>query len=177
MRSPKNIVEVQQLLGRLTAISRFIPRQAEKTRPMVQLLRKATKISWVNQCEEIFKQFKEFLTSLVVIQKPRPDHLILVYLAVSKEAVSVALVQEAEGEEWSVYFVIRTFHTTETRYQMIEKVALALVLTARQMHPYFQNHLIIVRTDYPIFKILSKSDLVRENDRLVGRTVRVRHTL
>jgi len=177
MRSPKNIMEVQQLLGRLTAISRFIPHQAEKTRPMVQLLRKATKISWDTQSEEIFKQFKEFLTSPVVIQKPRPDHLILVYLAVSKEAVSVALVQEAEGEEWSVYFVIRTFHTTETRYQMIEKVALALVLTARQMHPYFQNHLIIVRTDYPIFKILSKSDLVRENDRLVGRTVRVRHTL
>ena len=46
MRSPKNIMEVQQLLGRLTAISRFIPHQAEKTRPMVQLLRKATKISW-----------------------------------------------------------------------------------------------------------------------------------
>jgi len=46
MRSPKNIKEVQQLLGRLTTISRFIPRLAEKTRPMVQLLRKATKISW-----------------------------------------------------------------------------------------------------------------------------------
>ena len=42
---------------------------------------------------------------------------------------------------------------------MIEKVALALVLTMRQMCPYFQNHSIIVRTDYPIFKILSKPDL------------------
>ena len=27
----------------------------------------------------------------------------------------------------------------ETRYQMIEKVALALFLTARRMHPYFQT--------------------------------------
>ena len=42
---------------------------------------------------------------------------------------------------------------------MIEKVALALVLTARQMRPYFQNHSITIRTNYPIFKILSKPDL------------------
>lgn len=42
---------------------------------------------------------------------------------------------------------------------MIEKVALALVLTARRMCPYFQNHKVIVRTDYPIARILSKPDL------------------
>jgi len=35
MRSPKNIKEVQQLLGRLTALSRFVSRLAEKMRPMV----------------------------------------------------------------------------------------------------------------------------------------------
>ena len=41
---------------------------------------------------------------------------------------------------------------------MIEKVALAQVLTARRMCPYFHNYFIIVSTDYPIFKILSKFD-------------------
>jgi len=51
---------------------------------------------------------------------------------------------------------------------MIEKVALALVLTVRRMCPYFQNHSIIVRTDYPIFKILSKSDLA---GRMIGWSV------
>jgi len=34
MRSPNSIKEVQQLLGRLTALSRFVPRLAERTRPM-----------------------------------------------------------------------------------------------------------------------------------------------
>jgi len=58
MRSPKNIKEVQQLLGRLTGLSRFVPRLAEKRRPMVQLLWKAAKFSWDERCEEIFKQFK-----------------------------------------------------------------------------------------------------------------------
>jgi len=144
MRSPNSVKEVQQLLGRLTALSRFVPRLAERTRPIVQLLRKGKKFAWDDQCEEIFKQFKEFLTSPAVIQKPRPDYPILVYLAVSEEAVSAALVQETEGEERPVYFVSRTLHSAETRYQMIEKVALALVLTARRMRPYFQNHFITV---------------------------------
>ncbi|XP_068484963.1 uncharacterized protein [Phaseolus vulgaris] len=168
MRSPNTVKEVQQLLGRLTALSRFVPRLAEKTRPIVQLLRKGKKFIWDDQCEEIFKKFKEFLTSQAVIQKPRPNIPILVYLAVSEEAVSAALVQEAEGEERPIYFVSRTLHSAETRYQMIEKVALALVLTARRMRPYFQNHSITVRTDYPIFKILSKPDLA---GRMIGWSV------
>ena len=50
MRSPNSVKEVQQLLGRgttsvLTALSRFIPRLAERTRPMVQLLRKGKKFA------------------------------------------------------------------------------------------------------------------------------------
>jgi len=97
MRSPNSVKEVQQLLGRLIALSRFVPRLAKRTRPMVQLLRKGKKFAWDDQCEEIFKQFKEFLTSPVVIQKPRVDHPILVYLAVSKEAVSATVVQETSS--------------------------------------------------------------------------------
>jgi len=138
--SLKNLKEVQLLIGRLTALSRFVPRQAERTKSMVQLLQKATKFNWDETCEGIFQQLKEFLSSPAVIQKPRPDLPIVVYLAVSEEAVSATLVQEVNKEEWPVYFVSRTVHVAETRYQMIEKVALALVLTARCMQPYFQNH-------------------------------------
>jgi len=169
-RSPNSVKEVQQLLGRLTALSRFVPRLAERTKPMVQLLRKGKKFAWDDRCEEIFKQFKNFLTSLVVIPKSRPNHPILVYLAISEEAVNAALVQETEGEERPVYFVSRTLHSAETRYQMREKVALALVLTTRQMCPYFRNHSMIVRTDYPIFKILSKLDLA---GRMIGWSVKL----
>jgi len=42
---------------------------------------------------------------------------------------------------------------------MIEKVALALIITARRMRVYFQNHEVIIRMDYPIARILSKPDL------------------
>jgi len=59
---------------------------------MVQLLRNATKFSWDDRCEEIFKQLKNFVTSPSVIQKPRPNYPILVYLGVLEEAIGVVLV-------------------------------------------------------------------------------------
>jgi len=40
MKSPQNVKEVQQLIGHLTALSRFIPRLADRMQQMVQLLRK-----------------------------------------------------------------------------------------------------------------------------------------
>jgi len=42
---------------------------------------------------------------------------------------------------------------------MVEKLALSLVHAARRLCPYFQNHYIIVKTEYPIQKILQKLDL------------------
>ena len=43
---------------------------------------------------------------------------------------------------------------------MVKKLALSLVHAARHLRPYFQNHNITIKTDYPIQKILQKPDLV-----------------
>jgi len=42
---------------------------------------------------------------------------------------------------------------------MVEKLALSLVHAVRRLRPYFQNHNITVKIDYPIQKILQKPDL------------------
>lgn len=50
-------------------------------------------------------------------------------------------------------------HDAKTIYQVIEKLALALVTAARHFRPYFQSYQIIVRTDHPIKQILRKMEL------------------
>ena len=42
---------------------------------------------------------------------------------------------------------------------MVEILTLSLIHAARRLRPYFQNHSIIVKTDYPIQKIFQKPDL------------------
>jgi len=85
-----------------------------------------------------------------VIQKPVHGQTIMVYLSISEEAISSVLVQETDQKQKPVYFVSRTLQDAERRYQTIEKVALALVHTARRMRTYFQNHPVVVKTNYPI---------------------------
>ena len=53
---------------------------------------------------------------------------------------------------------------------MVEKLALSLVHAARRLRPYFQNHYIIVKTNYPIQKILQKPDLAK---RMSSRAVKL----
>lgn len=38
---------------------------------------------------------------------------------------------------------------------------MALVHTARRMRAYFNNHKVVVKTNYPIRKVLTKPDLTR----------------
>nr|KYP68455.1 Retrovirus-related Pol polyprotein from transposon opus [Cajanus cajan] len=44
-------------------------------------------------------------------------------------------------------------------YQKIEKLALAILVTARKLRHYFQSYEVIIRTNYPIRQVLQKPDL------------------
>ena len=159
MRSPTTVKKVQCLIGHLTAISRFLPKLAEQTQPIIQLLKKSTRFTWTDDCEQIFQKLKTTLTSPPILHKPDTSQPLLVYITTTDFTVSAALVQEIEGTQHLVYFISRTLQDSETRYQMVEKLALSLVHAARRLRPYFQNHTITVKSDYPIQKILQKPDL------------------
>ena len=159
MRSPTSVKEVQRLIGRLTAISRFLAKLAEQTQPIIQLLKKSAKFMWNDDCEQVFQKLKTTLTSPPILHKPDTHQPLLVYITATNHTISAALVQDVSGTQHPIYFVNRTLQDPETRYQMVEKLALSLVHAARRLRPYFQNHNIIVKTDYPIQKILQKPDL------------------
>ncbi|KAL0406547.1 UNVERIFIED_CONTAM: Retrovirus-related Pol polyprotein from transposon gypsy [Sesamum latifolium] len=46
----------------------------------------------------------------------------------------------------------------EKRYTQIEKLALALVVLARKLRPYFQSHKVIVLTNYPLRHVMTRPD-------------------
>ncbi|PNY11290.1 gag-pol polyprotein [Trifolium pratense] len=159
MRSPSSVKEVQQLTGRITALSRFLSCTGEKAFPFFTYLKKSERFSWTPQCEEAFKQLKEFLASLPILTRLIPGNTLYLYLAVSDRALSSVLVQEVEGEEKPIYFVSRTLRGAEARYQRIERLSLAIVVTARKLRQYFQIHKVVVRADYPIKNVLRNPDL------------------
>jgi len=107
MRSPTNVKEVQRLVGHLTAISRFLPKLADQTRPIIQLLKKSVKFSWSEDCECIFQNLKTTLTSPLILRKPDINLPLLVYITTTNNIVSAALIQESAGVQYLMYFVSR----------------------------------------------------------------------
>ncbi|XP_009388188.2 uncharacterized protein LOC103975002 [Musa acuminata AAA Group] len=67
---------------------------------------------------------------------------------------------EKAFKQLPVYYVSHVLNGPEERYPPIEKLALALVLSARKLRPYFQAHPVEVITDQPLRQILSKFDVV-----------------
>nr|KYP55984.1 Retrovirus-related Pol polyprotein from transposon opus [Cajanus cajan] len=157
MQSPTNLKELQRLSGRLVALSRFLPRLAEKISPMTKLLCKASAFLWNEPCEEAFATLKTTLATSPILTRPDPLIPLLVYLVISEEAISSVLVQEKEGTQAPIYFVSRLLQDSETRYQLIEKVALGLVHTSRRLRHYFQSHQIVVHTNCPDLKGLRQA--------------------
>ncbi|KAL0409671.1 UNVERIFIED_CONTAM: hypothetical protein Sradi_1901500 [Sesamum radiatum] len=80
------------------------------------------------------------------------------YFSVTPQVISSVLVREEGGKQLPIYYVSKVLNGAEGRYTPIEKVALALVVTARRLWPYFLSHLIDVRTNTPLKQTLGKPD-------------------
>ena len=74
---------------------------------------------------------KERLGHSPLLLKPIEGEKLYLYLVVSKETVSTALVREEEKVQWPVYYVSKRLLDAETRYPELEKLALALMVTSR----------------------------------------------
>ncbi|KAG7564205.1 Ribonuclease H domain [Arabidopsis suecica] len=154
MPSPKNFKKVQRLTGRIAALNRFISRSTDKSLPFYQILKGNKGFLWDEKCEEAFGQLKAYLATPPVLSKPEVDEKLYLYVSVSKHAVSGVLVREDRGEQKPIYYISKSMTDPETRYTMMEKLALAVVTSARKLRPYFQSHPVEVLTNQPLRTIL-----------------------
>ncbi|XP_073153892.1 uncharacterized protein [Henckelia pumila] len=159
MISPKNIQEVQRLTGRITALARFISRSADKSLPFFKALCKTKNFEWNDESEKAFQDLKVFLKQLPVLNKPTQGEELFLYLAVTPRAASSVLVKKDGINHQPVYFVSHALKGAELNYLTQEKLALALVITARKLRPYFLSHPITVLTNSALGKIAANPDV------------------
>ncbi|KAL0404047.1 UNVERIFIED_CONTAM: hypothetical protein Sradi_2045500 [Sesamum radiatum] len=158
LRSPRTLNEMQKLTGKITSLSRFISRSADKSLLFFKALGKAKEFSWTEEREQALNELKKYLATPPLLANPRLGEVLFLYLAVSEAAVSSVLVREQEKNQSPVYYVSKTLQGAEKRYTQIEKLALALVITARKLRPYFQSHKVVVLTNRPLKHIMTRPD-------------------
>jgi len=94
MRSPTSVKEVQQLTGRMAALSRFLSAGGDRGHPYFQCLKRNNRSVWTNECEELFLKLKEYLASPPVLCKPLPGTPLRLYFTITERAISSVIVQE-----------------------------------------------------------------------------------
>src|SRR3954462_3423568 len=82
MQKPTKIKGVQQLTGRLAALSRFISRLGERTLPFYQLLRKGEKIEWTEESQNTFADLKKTLSTPPILAVSKEREQLHLYIAV-----------------------------------------------------------------------------------------------
>jgi len=70
MKSPISVKEVQQLIGQMTALSRFVSAGGDKGHPYFQCLRRNSRFIWTRECEMAFLKLKEYKASPPMLCKP-----------------------------------------------------------------------------------------------------------
>ncbi|GJU30915.1 reverse transcriptase domain-containing protein [Tanacetum coccineum] len=137
---PKTVKDIQNLNKKLAALSRFLPKGADKTFPFLKMLKSCTSgkiVQWTTEAEEAFQNMMEFIEALPMVTAPIKGETLVMYLAALEESISVMLLAKRGNKQVSVYFVSRTLQGAELEYPELEKLILALVYAARRLQRYF----------------------------------------
>ncbi|KAM1396804.1 hypothetical protein ACFX2I_014456 [Malus domestica] len=147
--------DIQSLTAKVAALIRFISKATDRCAPFFKTLKGSKKyITWTDECAEAFKNLKDYMRKAHLLSKPEVCDTLIIYLSVSTSAISSFLIRKDGNVERPVYYASKALQDAETRYSNIEKLALALVMSARKLRPYFQAHSIIVLTNHPLRQIL-----------------------
>jgi hypothetical protein len=162
MKAPTCIKDVQKLTGCMAALNRFISKLGERGLPFFKLLKHQEKFVWTPGAEQDHVQLKDFLSKTPVLTAPSKKEQLLLYLAATTHVVSTAIVVERQEDghacpvQRPVYFVSEVLSESKARYQPVQKLLYAVLITSRRH--YFQEYSISVVTDYPLDDILRNQD-------------------
>jgi hypothetical protein len=119
---------------------------------------------WTPEADQALAQLKNFLSKQPVLTAPRKKEQLLLYLAATTHVVSTAIVVErqkdghADPVQRPVYFVSEVLSESKVRYQPVQKLLYAVLITSRKLRHYFQEYSTSIVTDYPLGDILRNQD-------------------
>jgi hypothetical protein len=154
MKAPTSIKDVQKLTGCMVTLNRFISKLGERGLPFFKLLKHQEKFVWTPEADQALAHLKDFLSKPPVLTAPRKGEQLLLYLTATTHVVSTAIIVERQEDghaypvQRPVYFVSEVVSESKTRYQPVQKLLYAVLITSRKLRHYFQEYSISVVTDY-----------------------------
>lgn len=91
----------------------------------------------------------------LMLYKPVTRECLWLYLVTVEGAVSLVLLRREGVVQQSIYFISHLLKDAEGYYNILKNLALALVLIARQLCPYFLSHPLTVLINSTLGHVLT----------------------
>lgn len=136
-REPNNVSELRSFLGLVTYVGRFIPKLADKTEPLRNLLRTGERFKWQAEHARAFNDIKSSICETPFLGYYDPQDLCIVIADASPTGLGAVLLQEDKnGSKRIISFASKALTDTERKYFQTEKEALALVWAVDRFQLY-----------------------------------------
>jgi hypothetical protein len=126
IKAPTCKKELQNILGKVNYLRRFISNLSGRVKVFTSILRLKNDAEFIWGAEEqaAFEKIKEYLSTPPVLKAPQSGIPFRLYVAAGNDVIGAILTQETEGRGHIITYVSRGLLDVETRYQFIEKLCL-----------------------------------------------------
>lgn len=153
MEEPQSKKQLQNILGMITYISKFIPNASDITHSFRDLLKKDSEFVWGDKQKHNYQKLKDFLTSLPVLKYF--NHSLPITLSVDSSSTGLGAVLLQEN--MPVAYASKALTECQTRWAQIEKEMLAIVYACEKFHQYIYGKKITIESDHkPLQHIFQK---------------------
>jgi hypothetical protein len=144
MQPPQTRKEVQKLASRIAALNRFNVKLAERSLPLLRVLRGSTKVEWGLEQQKAFDDLKQYLQHLPTLLSPQQGQPLILYVSATHSVVvmekEVARSGAAAKQQYPIYFVSEVLARSKRYYSKVEKICCAIIMCSRKLWHYFEAH-------------------------------------
>ena len=154
MKSPENKKQLQQFLGMVTYVAKFILNLSQVAAPLRTLLENDIEWHWTEHQETSFATLKQLVTQAPVLKFFDPAKSVKISVDASLKGMGAVLLQD----EQPIVYASKVLTKSQQKYAPIEKEMLAIVFGCTKFHEYiFGLQNVEIETDHkPLKMILTK---------------------
>eukprot|EP00795_Rhopilema_esculentum_P009397 gene9397-biopygen10865 len=135
---PSNAKSLKEFLGMAQFCDRFVPHFSVVAAPLHELAKPTSTFVWTPEAQAAFEALKQLLSSAPVLRAPTStDSFILEVDASDRgEGACLKATNTSDGKTYIVAYASRKFNETESRWNIVEKEAHAIIFATEKFRHY-----------------------------------------
>lgn len=155
MKAPENKTGLQQALGMINYLAKFIPDMSTKTMSLRKLLEKNVAWHWTEEHDRAFTELKELVTKAPVLRYFDVKKPVKISVDASSTGVGGVLLQNDQP----IAYTSKAFNSSQQRYAQIEKELAAIVFGCEKFHQYIFGTECEIETDHKPLEYIFRKPL------------------